>query len=194
MRKIVYFISIFILMSLIETHAQFLYVGGGVNGYHISNPDAGNSSFMRRGYQFGADVLFGGSFYFRTGLHVLGSESEMEYSADNNTIQGSLEFTQMRVPAMIGLELLDVSSITVFAQTGLAGYGILSIQESQGLEALADEVRRLQWGWVLGGGVRLSFVEVSLSYDLGLSSIFPRDMGNSSSRPGMLQMSIGFVF
>jgi hypothetical protein len=194
MRKVIVFFSLLMVMSLTETQAQFLYVGGGVNGYHISNPESGNSSFMRRGFQFGGDVMFGSSFYFRTGLHVLGSESELEYDVDNSTIQGSLEFTQMRVPALIGLELLDVSAITIFAQTGLAGHGILSVRETEGLESLADEVRRLQWGWVVSGGVRLSFVEVSLSYDLGLSNIFPKDMGDSSSRPGMLQLSIGFVF
>jgi hypothetical protein len=194
MRGIAYSLGIFMLLSLNTIHAQSLYVGGGVNGYYISNPYGESNSFMRRGYQFGSDLLFGGSLYFRTGLHILGSETEMEYRADNNTIQGSLEFTQMRLPVMIGLELLDVSLITIFAQTGLSGQGILSIRESEGLETLAKEVQRLQWSWVVGAGVRLSFVEVSLSYDLGLSSIFPQYIGTSSSRPGMLQMSIGFHF
>jgi hypothetical protein len=173
--------------------AQLLYLGGGVNGYRISNPDSDNSSFMRRGYQIGADVMLGSSFYFRGGVHLMGSESGLEYDLDDQTISGSLQFTQLRVPVQIGLEVLDLKAITVFAQTGIAGHGILSIREDEGMESLSEEVRRLQWGWIISAGVRLRFIEASLSYDLGLSNVFKDPAGSSGSRHGLLQLSIGFV-
>ncbi|MCC5917941.1 MAG: PorT family protein [Cryomorphaceae bacterium] len=198
MRKI--FGIAFILSILTFTSAaQFIYVGGGVNGYFINNPDGGSefdaSSFMRRGFQFGADVMLGGRLYFRPGLHFVGTETNLEYTAnDGGQVSGTANFSHFRIPLLGGFKILDNSTLGAFVQTGPSGMAVLTVSESEVIEKIMDnDYRTLQWGWAFGVGVRIRFVEASLSYDTGISRTFKTEEANRS-RYGLLQLSLGVVF
>ena len=196
MKKHLQYFALLLLLFVFsgKATAQFVYVGGGVNGYFINNPGEDAGSFMRSGYQLGADLMLGGTIYFRPGLHFVGTETNMTVTTDDGaTISGSLNLSHLRIPLLGGIRFLNRDNLSVFAQTGPSGMTLLHVSESDIQKAMENDVRRLQWGWAFGGGVRIKFLELSVSYDTGLSSALGNE-DSKNSRYGLLQFSLGFVF
>jgi hypothetical protein len=187
-------IALIILLTPALSNGQNLFIGGGVNGYFISNPIDDAASFMRRGYQIGADAMFGSVFFARGGIYFTGTETSLEF--DNSagaTVNGSINATHLRIPIQGGVRVYDKDHLSVFVQSGPSGMIALSYDHSDIVkDIMTNSFRSLQWGWTFGGGIRINFMEFSLSYDTGLSRTFG-DEASRRSRFGLLQLSVGFT-
>ncbi len=183
-----------ILLTPALASAQNVFIGGGVNGYFINNPVDEASSFMRRGYQIGADVMFGDVFYARGGIYFTGTETNLEFDdTEGTTVSGSINATHLRIPIQGGLRVYDKDHLSVFVQSGPSGMIALTYDQADIVDLIKDnDFRSLQWGWTFGGGIRINFMEFSVSYDTGLSRTFG-DEESRRSRFGLLQFSVGFT-
>lgn len=175
-------------------YSQNIFIGGGVNGYFISNPVNDGSSFMRRGYQIGADVMVGNIFYARGGIYFTGTETNLEFDdGEGAMVSGAISATHIRIPLQGGIRVYEKDHLSVFIQSGPSGMISLSYDQSDVIDILNDsDYRSLQWGWTFGGGLRVNFMEFSVSYDSGLSRTYGGSNSNRS-RFGLLQLTVGFT-
>ncbi len=187
-------IGVIILLTPAFLNGQNLFIGGGVNGYYINNPADDASSFMRRGHQIGADAMFGSVFFVRGGIYFTGTETSLEFDNEAGiTVNGSINATHLRIPIQGGIRVFDKNHLSVFVQSGPSGMIALTYDQADVINMIEDDnLRSLQWGWTFGGGIRINFMEFSLSYDTGLSRTFG-DEASRRSRFGLLQLSVGFT-
>lgn len=195
MTRLLFLISF--LTGAFFAQGQSFFVGGGVNGFFINNPIDDASSFMRRGYQIGGDVSLGEVFYLRTGTYFTATQSNVDFSVDNEEVSGRFRASHLRIPVKGGLRFYDKDHLSIFVETGITSMIRLGVGGSEtigeDLSFLEDEYRAHHWGWVIGGGIRINFIEISLYYDAGLTRAFDAD-GSENSRFGLLQLNMGFNF
>lgn len=149
---------------------------------------------MRRGHQIGADAMFGSVFFVRGGIYFTGTETSLEFDNEAGiTVNGSINATHLRIPIQGGIRVFDKNHLSVFVQSGPSGMIALTYDQADVINMIEDDnLRSLQWGWTFGGGIRINFMEFSLSYDTGLSRTFG-DEASRRSRFGLLQLSVGFT-
>lgn len=195
MTRIIFLLSF--LATAFFAQGQSFFIGAGVNGFFINNPIDDASSFMRRGYQIGGDVSLGEVFYLRSGAFFTATQSNIDFSIDDEEASGTFRASHLRIPIKGGLRFFDKDHLSIFVETGVSALIRLSVggNETTGedLSFLENEYRAHQWGWILGGGIRINFIEVSVYYDAGLSRAFDNEESNRS-RFGLLQLNMGVTF
>ena len=141
------------------------------------------------GYNFGAFGRFGGKrFYFNPEFLYTSNSTKITIPSGNDAITTKT----IQVPAMLGLNLLNLKVIRLNAFTGPA------ISFSTGYKSdknLTYNINNASWDYMLGAGVDLLMFTLDVRYSWGLSvkDFSPTNASaNFSSKVNAWRISLGF--
>lgn len=177
------------LCTAMCTHAQELRLSGGYNGSNVR--DAGEHRWVgRAGYQFGADILLGNTWFARAGAHLM--VRNLNYallSTDTNgvSVQGNTEFRytsrSLRVPLHVGRLLLDKRDDPAFNAYAFAGpTALFNISAELEQDEFEVGTAPVQWSIGFGGGAQYRFLFIEAGYDIAMSNIFEGEAPNTDPR------------
>lgn len=169
-------VPIILLLLPLVSSGQELRLSSGYNGSNVQ--EAGNSGWTGRGgYQFGADLLLGRQLFLRTGLALVVRDLQYSYYPAGDMglpseLSDDFRYTDrsLRVPAQIGLHLLDPDDGPGFNVYGVAGPSLLYVLDSElSDDALTVDTRNAQWFMGFGLGATLGFLFVEGGYEVALT-------------------------
>ncbi|QQR88046.1 MAG: outer membrane beta-barrel protein [Flavobacteriales bacterium] len=169
--------------------AQELRLSGGYNGSNVR--EAGEHRWVgRAGYQFGADILLGNTWFARAGAHLM--VRNLNYAlltTDTNgvSVEGNTGFRytsrSLRVPLHVGRFILDQRddpTVNAYAFAGPTALFNLNARLEQ--DEFEVETAPVQWSIGFGGGAQYRFVFVEAGYDVAMSNIFEGDALSTDPR------------
>jgi hypothetical protein len=160
----------------------------GINFPTLTDEIADGKFEGNAGYQFGADLQLGGSFYVQPGLNF----ETARLSRNEGEGVGDIRVSRVNIPVVAGFRLASTEDNSV----GLRAYAgpNFAIHVNEDLdESLSfinkDNVRDSQVSGIVGGGLDLSIFFVDVAYKFGLSKFF-EDI-NSDSRINLFYVNKG---
>jgi len=179
-------------------YAQEFRLGGGYGGSNVS--EAGTEQWVgRAGYQFGADLLLGGQWFLKPGLHF--QVRNLNYtvagiSPDGTTTGADTEFRytsrSLRVPLMVGLRLQDPANDPGFNIYILGGpTALFNLSADLDNDALDVETKAAQWYIGLGAGAEIGFIFVEGGYDVAMSNVFEGDDFDTNPKVNNVYITAG---
>lgn len=189
-----FFLSAMLLVAVcISARAQFnLGIKGGVNFSHIDADNFNNSSVT--GYQVGAFARIGGGVYLQPELYISSSGGHFDSYNNNTTYNGSVKFTNLDVPLLLGLRF-GPKNLNLHVMGGPVYNYILNKDEnfSGNLSSAFNDFGHYNnstLGYQAGAGIDLGNVVFDARYQGGLNHI------NSSfgQTQRLWAISVGFKF
>lgn len=181
--------SICALCLSFGARAQELRLSGGYNGSNVR--EAGEHRWVgRAGYQFGADVMLGNTWFARAGTLLL--VRNLDYallSSDTNgvSVQGNTEFRytsrSLRVPFHVGRFVFDKRDDPTFNADAFVGpTALFNLNARLEHDEFEVETAPVQWSVGFGAGVQYRFLFVEAGYDVAMSNIFEGEAPNTDPR------------
>lgn len=178
---------LFSILTTVNAGAQEFRLGGGYNGSNVR--ETGEEQWIgRAGYQFGADVLMGGKWFLKPGVHLV--VRNLNYTMAGVNPDGTLNGTgtefrytnrSLRVPLLAGRRLLDPASDPAFNVYIMGGpTALFNLSADLDNDALEVETRQSQWYLGFGGGVELSFLFLEAGYDVAMNNVFEGETFNTN--------------
>jgi hypothetical protein len=185
-----YLLSAALLLALsISAKAQFsLGIKGGVNYSNVNANNLNNSSVA--GYQVGAFARFGGNLYLQPEVYV--SSNGGKFQSDDNSYTGSVRFTNLNVPLLLGARF-GPQSLNFRIMAGPDYISNLSTSEnfSQNFNSAYNDFghyKNSTLGYQAGFGVDLGAISADLRYQGNFNDINP----SYGERPNIWALSVGF--
>ena len=129
------------------------------------------------GYQFGADLQIGGSFYIQPGLNFQSNKLSIENVGD-------IKVSRINVPVMVGYKFFENEDSRAFGVRIFAGPNFAFHVNEDLDEAFTDidkdDIKDFQIAGLVGAGVDISILFVDLAYKFGLSDFFEEDVADGS--------------
>jgi outer membrane protein W len=217
MKILLKLLSIVVVLTLsAESYAQIIGVKGGLNlSNMIMKDDESTYSDdfkMTPGFHVGptAEFPISDMLSFETGLLLSTKGFKMEESGDGYEYSGNFNLFYVDVPLTVKAAY-DVGSFKVYGAVGpyvgvgVSGktkYKITYGGESQtdtevvewGSDPDTDDLKRLDYGAVVGAGVEINAIQIGATYGLGLANISPDTDGGNKISHRVIQVSVGFKF
>jgi hypothetical protein len=188
MKKILLSAALLITVC-ISANAQFTFgIKGGVDYSSINNYDLNHSNVA--GYQAGVFARLGTGLYFQPELYL--SSSGGQFNSSNNDYSGSVRFTNLNLPLLIG-QSFGTKNFNFRIMGGVVFTSVLSQNESFS-QAFNDTYNNFgkynssTVGYQLGAGVDIGAITADLRYEGGLSDI----NSNYGQKQNIWALSVGF--
>jgi hypothetical protein len=160
----------------------------GINFPTLTDEIADGKFEGNAGYQFGADLQLGGSFYVQPGLNF----ETARLSRNEGEGVGDIRVSRVNIPVVAGFRLASTEDNSVGLRAFAGPNFAIHINEDLD-ESLSfinkDNIRDSQVSGIVGGGLDLSILFVDVAYTFGLSKFF-EDI-NSDSRINMFYVNTG---
>jgi len=191
------FLSLFILGTAVlgaaPVHAQEVLFSGGYNGSNVQQ--RGDEAWVGRGgYQFGADVKLGKRLFVQPGLHFLVRNLNYTYATALDVPAQEFRYTSqsLRVPIMVGVNLMDPANDPVFNVSLMGGpSALIGLSADLDQDQLSVSTRTAQWYIGFAGEASVSFVFVRAGYDLAMSNVFDGDKFGTNPKVNFYHISAG---
>ena len=173
MKRVIYAFIISLLASTMAYSQLSLRPQVGINFPSFSEALPENGEFSSEvGFQFGADLQIGGSFYFQPGINWETSK----LSTDN---AGEMKISNINVPVMVGFKLFENEESRAFGLRIFAGpnfaFNVNKDLDESLTDIEEDDIKDFQLSGIAGAGVDLWIIFVDLGYKFGLSDFFDAD-------------------
>lgn len=185
----VFLIALFSIITL-NGFSQFeIKVFGGINASTLTKPVEGFSYSPNIGYQFGASVLIGKTWYVEPGIMWMKTDQEIKVDSssqvDNNII------STVKIPVYIGYRFFggseNILNLRVFA--GVTANIVTDIKYA-GSSFNKDVFNGAIWGADIGAGLDVLFLFLDVGYEFGLSNVFTNESVNSKNN--VFYVNLGF--
>ena len=163
-----------------------------------------NNFKMRPGFNVGptAEFPINEMFSFETALllSTMGVNGEYDYGGGNS--KESLSLLYLNIP-LTAKAVFDVGGTKVFGVFGpYLGYGLSGKWKSDEFgdedvkwgTGTEDHFKPFDFGLQIGAGAAIKFIEISLSYGLGLANIASDTGGGTMEKNRVLALSVGYKF
>ena len=155
---------IFAFFAVIASATTFdLGIKGGINTTSFPTSSSSFSADSRGGYNFGAFGRFGGKrLYFQPEFLYVANSGDITV----NNVKDAVTMKSIQVPALLGLNLLNLKVTSLHLFTGPA------ISFSSGYDSsqnLTYNINNSSWDYQLGGGIDILIFTLDLRYSWGLS-------------------------
>lgn len=174
MKRVLFIFTLVFLISQATTYGQIsLRPQVGVNFASFSDDLLGSEWTSNVGYQIGADLQIGSTFYVQPGINYM--ETTLNYTG-----VGDVVFTQNRlnIPVVLGFKLFEQENasfgLRVFAGPNMALHLGEDFEEAiQGLSA--DDIKSAHFSAIAGAGFDISILFVDFLYQYGLGKYIETD-------------------
>jgi len=199
-----------------ESFAQSFGVKAGLNLSNMlakDDDDTYSDDFkMHPGFHLGATAGFPitDMFSFETGLLLSTKGFNEDFQEDGYEYKDKVNLVYLDIP-LTAKASFEVGSIAVFGVFGpYIGIGLsgkdkweLTIDgETEsgedkvkwGSDKENDDLKRFDFGLVMGAGVEINAIQIGLNYNLGLANISSYDEGGYTNKNKVLGISVGYKF
>jgi hypothetical protein len=165
---------------------------GGVNSSTYTS-DFQDAEFKNGlGYQFGADVLLGESWYFQPGLFFEFLSNPVENIDQNSDIE-NITVNRLRIPVYIGHRFFEPESLLNFRLfAGLNASLVVNKSVDESLNFEEGDFSNFVYGLNIGGGFDLAIFFVDVGYMFGLNDTFQN--GGDSPHNNLFFANLGLRF
>jgi hypothetical protein len=155
---------VFAVLAILTYGATFdLGVKAGINTTSFPTSSSSFSADSRGGYNFGAFGRFGGKrLYFQPEFLFVSNKGDISV----NNSKDAVTMKSIQVPALLGLNLLNLKVASIHLFTGPA------ISFSSGYDSSQDltyNLNKSSFDYQIGGGVDVLIFTLDLRYSMGLS-------------------------
>jgi hypothetical protein len=177
-------ISLSLLVAVLPCSAQEFRLSGGYNGSNVT--EAGNERWVgQAGYQFGADLLLGGHWFVKPGVHFMVRNLNYSYTGLADVPAQEFRYTSrsLAVPVMLGLRFMDPADDPALNIYLLGGpTALFKLDADLDNDQLDVETSAAQWYLGFGGGLSLGFLFVEGGYNVAMSNVFEGDAFSTNPR------------
>jgi hypothetical protein len=160
----------------------------GINFSTLTDEIADGDFEGNAGYQFGADLQLGGSFYIQPGLNF----ESARLSRRNGQGVGDIRVSRVNIPVVAGFRLASTDDNSIGLRAFAGPNFAIHVNEDldQSLTFInKDNIRDSQVSGIVGAGLDLSVFFVDVAYKFGISKFF-EDV-NSDSRINLFYVNTG---
>ena len=200
MKKVLIILLIVACGSAAEAQGVFcLGPKVGYNSYKLTaNLDSVQAS-IKNSFQIGAFVRIGSKVYFQPEANYQVSETTLSQSIGTTLRSQDVTLKSLKVPAIIGLKLINRSAFNLRIMAGPAVTFILDKQLNPDQMSefwpihSVDDIKNSVWSVQMGAGLDVLFVTFDVRYEMGIDNIYN---GNSEvdMKNNMFNVSLGFKF
>jgi hypothetical protein len=166
-------IIIFICSMMIHIHAQSkVVIGGGISMAYTDNPATSEKGQMINGYHGSLTARFGSTdWYIRPGLEL--HKMKMLPESTLNPFEDGPYMFILKVPAQLGLRLINTDNFGLRIQGGMQFSYVVSIQKNIN-NFNHNTITDTQFGALIGGGIDLGFVSIDVNFEKGLTELYTK--------------------
>ncbi len=213
-------VVVFALTMTLESSAQIFGVKAGLNLSNMlikNDEDTWSEDFkMKPGFHAGVTAEFPVTeiFSFETGVLLTtkgfkqSNEDSFMGETEKNELKLNLFYLDVPLTAKIAYDIGSAEVYCVFgpyAGLGLSGKSKMESSYAGETETGEEDItwgtaedeadlKRLDFGLMLGAGIEISSVQVGVSYGLGLANISPYTEDGSKINNRVLGISVGYKF
>jgi outer membrane protein W len=204
------FVVVVVLSMATESFAQTFGIRAGFNLSNMVAKDDNNTYSddykMKSGFQIGATAEFPITdiFLFETGLILTTKGFKISESSDGMDYDGKLNLMYFEIP-ITGKAVYEVGDMQIYGIFGpYIGFGLSgkskyesngnSTEESidWGSNADEDDLKRFDFGLIVGAGVEIQSIQAGISYGFGLTNISPESDGGYKDLNRVLAITVGY--
>lgn len=212
--KLLVLVIVFSLAT--ETFAQKFWVKGGMNlADMLIKDDEDNLSDdykMKPGFHLGAtaEMPINEMFSFETGLLLSTKGTKMSEEEDGDKYEGKINLMYLDIP-LNAKASFDIGGAKLYGTFGpYIGMGLSGKIKSEvtyngetetdeetvewGSDEEEDDLKRLDFGLAVGGGVEIKSFQIGLTYGLGLANISSDTEYGMKISNRVLGISVGYSF
>lgn len=218
MKKLITLIVVVLFTMNAKSFAQTFGVKAGFN---LTNMFQNNDDYASDDYKTKAGFQIGGTaefkitdmFSFETGLFLSnkGVRISHEETEEGETygVKGTIDLYYIEIP-LTGKATFDVGNQKIYGIFGpTVGIGLsgkikskLSYMGESKTESKSidwgsgddNDFKRLDFGWIIGAGVKYEAFSAGLSYNLGLSNIAATPDGGNKVKNRVFAITVGYRF
>ncbi len=168
----------------------------GYNSYELTdNADSVRAS-IKNSLQIGAFIRIGGRFYFQPEANYQVDKSTLDQSFGTIILSQDVTLKSLKVPALIGIKLINKNKFNLRVMAGPAVKFILdkkldpsSINELWPIQT-TDDLKNSIWSVQAGAGMDIFFLTLDVRYEMGIDNTY-NGQSNLSMKHNMFNVSIG---
>lgn len=168
-----------------------------------SDMDKVDNSGSKMGYNFGllVDYFFGDNYAITSGLTINTTGGKLKYlSSGNNTVEARQRYNLRYIEIPMGLKLRseDMKRMNIYGRFGLSPQLNIMAKDNNS-KSISDEVRLLDLGYHIGGGIEYSVggknaLVFGLLFNNGFMDTTKRNGYNDKAILNRLVFEFGFIF
>lgn len=168
-----------------------------------SDMDKVDNSGSKMGYNFGllVDYFFGDNYAITSGLTINTTGGKLKYlSSGNNTVEARQRYNLRYIEIPMGLKLRseDMKRMNIYGRFGLSPQLNIMAKDNNS-KGISDEVRLLDLGYHIGGGIEYSVggknaLVFGLLFNNGFMDTTKRNNYNDKAILNRLVFEFGFIF
>jgi hypothetical protein len=171
----------FILASTIVVNAQGVFSLGPKIGYNsntlTNNSDSINSS-IKNSFQIGAFMRIGSKVYIQPEINYQVIKGSLDKSLGSSSMNQALTIKSIKVPALIGIKLINKSMVNLRVMAGPA----VTFLENKKLDPMhmgelwpiqsVNDLKNSIWSVQMGAGLDVLFMTLDVRYEFGIDNIY----------------------
>ena len=172
----------------IRANAQTIMVKGGINHSQLKGSGNDEENLINIGAHIGATIThpLNKYLFFETGVLINSKGRKLQLNRWGTQFDFDMNLYYVDIPLTIkGMYNID-NNINLFGVVGpYIGYGVtgsttMIVEDDEGTEEETedidwgdgeDEIKRLDYGLIIGGGIEIKQVQIGIYYDMGLANI-----------------------
>jgi hypothetical protein len=193
MKKVLITLSIVALTMVTFAQKFDLGIKASLNNTKLSSDLSTFSPNAQGGYNFGVFGRFGGkSVYFQPEFLYVVKNGGFNVS----TASGAVKMKSIQIPALLGVNLLNLKVATIHAFTGPAFSYIADGSSENTGNYLVNNFKSTVWDYQLGAGVDVLMFTVDIRYEWGLTKEFDASYlgSNFTNKGNTFAVSLGYRF
>lgn len=163
-----------------------IQAGAGLSFMYTNHPLINPADYPVSGYHVGGRMRLGKDrLFFQTGLdfHVL----KMEAKSSIDPFASGASFYMLKVPVTAGYKVFRNDHFGIYPLAGVQA-GFVTEADQNELGVNRKDLKDTSFGLLLGGGVDLGILRVSVIFEKGLGSFYT----DSDYQSDFIQISLGF--
>ena len=129
------------------------------------------------GYQFGADLQIGGTFYVQPGINYQSTKLTFDDVDD-----GTFETQRLNIPILVGIKLFEKEDAAFGARVFAGPNFALHLGEDfdEAIMLSSDDIKDLHVAGLVGAGIDFGIIFLDLGYKFGITKYIEVDNADSN--------------
>ena len=190
---------IVILACGIAADAQGVFSLGpkvGYNSYELSNNMDSVQASIKNSFQLGAFIRVGKKVYFQPEANYQIDKSTLNKSVGNVIFSQDVTLRSVKVPALIGVKLINARVFNLRVMAGPAVTFILDKKLSPSTMSdlwpirSVDDLKNSTWSVQMGAGLDILFMTLDVRYEVGIDNTY-NGSSDLKMKNNMFNVSLG---
>jgi hypothetical protein len=195
--------SILLIIAIIAygtaANAQGVFSLGpkvGYNSYELSSNMDSVQASIKNSFQLGAFIRVGKKVYFQPEANYQIDKSTLNKSVGNVIISQDVTLRSVKVPALIGVKLINARVFNLRVMAGPAVTFILDKKLSPSTMSdlwpirSVDDLKNSTWSVQMGAGLDILFMTLDVRYEVGIDNTY-NGSSDLQMKNNMFNVSLG---